>query len=292
MANLVAIVGRPNVGKSTLFNRLTQSRHAIVSDTAGTTRDRQYGKCAWNGQEFSVVDTGGWVVNSDDIFEDAIRRQVLVATEEADLVLFLVDVETGVPAGDEEVALTLRRAKLPVVLVANKVDNSSEYYTAAEFYKLGLGEPICISAATGGGTGDLLDIILSRLPAEAKETVEDDIPRFAVVGRPNAGKSIIINANLKYIDANRKELRKSYPTFKKFREKFQVPQALVDSIMAQGEKQNIKPKDDAERQTTQDNIRRIIKALVARDLWDMSEYFCIIYEDDEVVKKAVELLQQ
>lgn len=194
MANLVAIVGRPNVGKSTLFNRLTQSCHAIVSDTAGTTRDRQYGKCAWNGQEFSVVDTGGWVVNSDDIFEDAIRRQVLVATEEADLVLFLVDVETGLTDWDEDVALILRRAKLPVVLVANKVDNSSEYYTAAEFYKLGLGEPICISAATGGGTGDLLDIILSRLPAEAKETVEDDIPRFAVVGRPNAGKSSIINA--------------------------------------------------------------------------------------------------
>ena len=194
MANLVAIVGRPNVGKSTLFNRLTQSRHAIVSDTAGTTRDRQYGECAWNGQEFSVVATGGWVVNSDDIFEDAIRRQVLVATEEADLVLFLVDVETGLTDWDEDVALILRRAKLPVVLVANKVDNSSEYYTAAEFYKLGLGEPICISAATGGGTGDLLDIILSRLPAEAKETVEDDIPRFAVVGRPNAGKSSIINA--------------------------------------------------------------------------------------------------
>ena len=194
MANLVAIVGRPNVGKSTLFNRLTQSRHAIVSDTAGTTRDRQYGKCSWNGQEFSVVDTGGWVVNSDDIFEDAIRRQVLVATEEADLVLFLVDVETGLTDWDEDVALILRRAKLPVVLVANKVDNSAEYYVAAEFYKLGLGEPICISAATGGGTGDLLDEILSRLPAENKETVEDDIPRFVVVGRPNAGKSSIINA--------------------------------------------------------------------------------------------------
>ena len=194
MANLVAIVGRPNVGKSTLFNRLTQSRHAIVSDTAGTTRDRQYGKCSWNGQEFSVVDTGGWVVNSDDIFEDAIRRQVLVATEEADLVLFLVDVETGLTDWDEDVALILRRAKLPVVLVANKVDNSAEYYVAAEFYKLGLGEPICISAATGGGTGDLLDELLSRLPAENKETVEDDIPRFAVVGRPNAGKSSIINA--------------------------------------------------------------------------------------------------
>ena len=194
MANLVAIVGRPNVGKSTLFNRLTQSRHAIVSDTAGTTRDRQYGKCSWNGKEFSVVDTGGWVVNSDDVFEDAIRKQVLVATEEADLVLFLVDVETGLTDWDEDVALILRRATLPVILVANKVDNSSEYYEAAEFYKLGLGEPFCISAATGGGTGDLLDTILDRLPAENKEDVEDDIPRFAVVGRPNAGKSSIINA--------------------------------------------------------------------------------------------------
>lgn len=194
MSNLVAIVGRPNVGKSTLFNRLTQSRRAIVSDTAGTTRDRQYGKCSWNSKEFSIVDTGGWVVNSDDIFEDAIRRQVLVATEEADLVLFLVDVSTGVTDWDEDVAMILRRAKLPVILVANKVDNSSEYYEAAEFYKLGLGEPQCISAATGGGTGDLLDLIIDRLPQENPESVEEEIPRFAVVGRPNAGKSSIINA--------------------------------------------------------------------------------------------------
>ena len=194
MANLVAIVGRPNVGKSTLFNRLTQSRRAIVSDTAGTTRDRQYGKCSWNGKEFSVVDTGGWVVNSDDVFEDAIRRQVLVATEEADLVLFLVDVTTGVTDWDEDVATILRRTKLPVILVANKVDNSADYYQAAEFYRLGLGDPQCVSAATGGGTGDLLDLIIGKLPQETPETIEDDIPRFAVVGRPNAGKSSIINA--------------------------------------------------------------------------------------------------
>ena len=194
MSNLVAIVGRPNVGKSTLFNRLTQSRRAIVSDTAGTTRDRQYGKCSWNSKEFSIVDKGGWVVNSDDIFEDAIRRQVLVATEEADLVLFLVDVSTGVTDWDEDVAMILRRAKLPVILVANKVDNNSEYYEAAEFYKLGLGEPQCISAATGGGTGDLLDLIIDKLPQENPESVEEEIPRFAVVGRPNAGKSSIINA--------------------------------------------------------------------------------------------------
>lgn len=194
MANLVAIVGRPNVGKSTLFNRLTQSRRAIVSDTAGTTRDRQYGKCSWNGREFSVVDTGGWVVNSDDIFEDAIRRQVMVATEEADLVLFLVDNETGVTDWDMDVAQILRRAKLPVILVANKVDNSANYYQSAEFYKLGLGDPQCISAATGGGTGDLLDLLLEKMPDNPEETIEDDIPRFAVVGRPNAGKSSIINA--------------------------------------------------------------------------------------------------
>ncbi len=196
MANLVAIVGRPNVGKSTLFNRLTQSRRAIVSDVAGTTRDRQYGKCSWDGREFSVVDTGGWVVKSDDIFEDAIRKQVLVASDEADLVLFLVDVETGVTDWDEDVAQILRRAKLPVVLVANKVDNSGLAYTAAEFYKLGLGDPVCISAATGGGTGDLLDLVISKLPADNKELIDDELPRFAVVGRPNAGKSSIVNAFL------------------------------------------------------------------------------------------------
>lgn len=194
MANLVAIVGRPNVGKSTLFNRLTQSRKAIVSDTAGTTRDRQYGKCTWNGREFSVVDTGGWVVKSDDIFEDAIRKQVIVATEEADLVLFVVDVKNGLTDWDADVAKILRQTKLPIILVANKVDNSSEYYTAAEFYRLGLGEPQCISAATGGGTGDLLDLLLDKLPADTPEELEEDIPRFAVVGRPNAGKSSIINA--------------------------------------------------------------------------------------------------
>jgi len=194
MANLVAIVGRPNVGKSTLFNRLTQSRRAIVSDTAGTTRARQYGKCQWNGREFSVVDTGGWVVKSDDIFEDAIRRQVLVATEEADLVLFVVDNETGVTDWDEDVAQILRRTKLPVILVANKVDNSGEYYLSADFYRLGLGDPVCISAQTGSGTGDLLDLILKRMPDAPDEGIDDEIPRFAVVGRPNAGKSSLINA--------------------------------------------------------------------------------------------------
>lgn len=194
MANLVAIVGRPNVGKSTLFNRLTKTRSAIVSDTAGTTRDRQYGKCDWNGREFSVVDTGGWVVNSDDIFEDAIRKQVLVATEEADLVLFLVDVTTGLTDLDEDVADILRRTRRPVILVANKTDNNNQIYDAAEFYSLGLGDPQCISSATGSGTGDLLDLVLSKLPDDKSEMLEDGIPRFAVVGRPNAGKSSLINA--------------------------------------------------------------------------------------------------
>ncbi len=194
MGNLVAIVGRPNVGKSTLFNRLTKTRHAIVSDVAGTTRDRQYGKCEWAGKEFSVVDTGGWVVNSDDIFEDAIRRQVIVATEEADLVLFLVDVKNGLTDWDEDVAQILRRTKLPVILVANKADNNDAEYYAAEFYKLGLGEPQTISAATGAGTGDLLDLILEKLPTKDKDELDELIPRFAVVGRPNAGKSSIINA--------------------------------------------------------------------------------------------------
>lgn len=194
MANLVAIVGRPNVGKSTLFNRLTKSRRAIVSDTAGTTRDRQYGKCEWNGQEFSVVDTGGWVVKSDDIFEEEIRKQVIIATEEADLVLFLVDVTTGLTDWDEDVATILRRTKLPVIVVVNKVDNNDLLYSAAEFYKLGLGDPQCISSATGSGTGDLLDLMLTKFKNEGGELLEDGIPRFAVVGRPNAGKSSIINA--------------------------------------------------------------------------------------------------
>ncbi len=194
MANLVAIVGRPNVGKSTLFNRLTKTRSAIVSDTAGTTRDRQYGKCDWAGREFSVVDTGGWVVNSDDIFEDAIRRQVLVATEEADLVLFLVDVNTGVTDLDEDVAQILRRTKVPVVLVVNKADNNEQIYEAPVFYSLGLGDPFPISASTGSGTGDLLDAVVEQLKPGDNENVEDGIPRFAVVGRPNAGKSSIINA--------------------------------------------------------------------------------------------------
>ena len=194
MSNLVAIVGRPNVGKSTLFNRLTGTRQAIVSDEAGTTRDRQYGKVEWGTREFSLVDTGGWVVNSDDIFEEEIRKQVVLATEEADLILFVVDVQNGITDLDTQVAQILRRAKTPVILCAYKTDQNEDRYGAPEFYALGLGEPYCVSAATGSGTGDLLDLILAELPTKNQEEGEENIPRFSVVGRPNAGKSSLINA--------------------------------------------------------------------------------------------------
>lgn len=194
MGNLVAIVGRPNVGKSTLFNRLTETRRAIVSDEAGTTRDRQYGKVLWNGRTFSVVDTGGWVVNSDDIFEEEIHKQVMVATQEADVVLFMVDVKNGITDLDDEVANILRRAKLPIILVANKADNSADVFSSAEFYRLGLSEPMAVSAATGSGTGELLDAIIEKLPKDSKAEDDESIPHFAVVGRPNVGKSSLINA--------------------------------------------------------------------------------------------------
>ena len=200
MANLVAIVGRPNVGKSTLFNRLTKTRHAIVSDEAGTTRDRQYGKCEWGNKEFSVVDTGGWVVNSDDVFEEEIRRQVRIAIEECDVLLFMVDVRVGVTDLDLQVADILRRSKLPVFVVANKVDSNEHRYGAAEFYSLGLGDPYCISSLTGSGTGDLLDAVVGSFTKEMQEAMEEDIPRIAVVGRPNAGKSSLINS---FLDDNR-----------------------------------------------------------------------------------------
>ena len=194
MRNLVAIVGRPNVGKSTLFNRLTKTRQAIVNDEAGTTRDRQYGKSEWLGKEFSVVDTGGWVVNSDDVFEEEIRKQVLIAVEEADVLMFLVDVQNGVTDLDMEVATILRRSKKPVVLVSNKTDNTELHFQSAEFYSLGLGDPYNISAMTGTGTGELLDKVVSLFSKQVDEFVEDEIPKFAIVGRPNAGKSSIVNA--------------------------------------------------------------------------------------------------
>ncbi len=194
---LVAIVGRPNVGKSTLFNRLVGMRQAIVDETAGVTRDRHYGKCEWCGREFSVVDTGGYTSNSDDVFEEAIRSQVLIAIEEADVVLFLVEAGTGITDYDAEIADVLRRSKKPVVLCVNKVDSGDKMYDVYQFYSLGLGEVESISAATGSGTGDLLDKILKVLPAE--DTVEEertDIPRITIVGRPNVGKSSLTNALL------------------------------------------------------------------------------------------------
>ena len=196
MSRLIAIVGRPNVGKSTLFNRLTQTRSAIVDDTAGTTRDRQYGKVDWCGQEFSIVDTGGWVVNSDDIFEEEINKQVQIAIEEADVILFVVDSTTGVTDLDDHVASILRRSKKPVILVANKEDVGNARYNIPEFYSLGLGDPFEVSSANGTGTGDLLDEIVKDMPErdDHDDETEADVPKFAIVGRPNAGKSSLINA--------------------------------------------------------------------------------------------------
>lgn len=194
MGNLVAIVGRPNVGKSTLFNRLTQSRQAIVDEVSGTTRDRQYGKVEWGGQEFSLVDTGGWVVNSDDIFEEEINKQVTIAIEEADVILFVLDVQNGLTDLDMNVANILRRSQKPIVLVSNKADNFIIHSDSAEFYSLGLGDPINISAINGSGTGDLLDIIFSKFSKKEEEEVLEEIPRIAIVGRPNAGKSSLLNA--------------------------------------------------------------------------------------------------
>ena len=184
----------PKVGKYTIINRLTKTRQAIVNEEAGTTRDRQYGKSEWLGKEFSVVDTGGWVVNSDDIFEEEIRKQVLMAVDEADVILFVVDVMNGVTDLDMQVAAILRRTQKPVLLIANKTDNGELQYNAPEFYKLGLGDPYCISAMTGSGTGDMMDLIVGTFKKEADEILDEDIPRFAVVGRPNAGKSSIVNA--------------------------------------------------------------------------------------------------
>ncbi len=195
MNNIVAIVGRPNVGKSTLFNRLIQRRDAIVDSVSGVTRDRNYGKSEWNGKEFSVIDTGGYIKGSDDIFESEIRKQVELAIDECDAIIFMVDVEEGITPMDDEVAKLLRKVTKPVLLAVNKVDNSKRVSDALEFYNLGLGEYFTIGAMNGSGTGELLDKLVEVLP-EMPEAVEDEnpLPRFAVVGRPNAGKSSIINA--------------------------------------------------------------------------------------------------
>ena len=194
MGNIVAIVGRPNVGKSTLFNRLTKSRQAIVNEEAGTTRDRQYGKVDWIGKEFSIVDTGGWVVNSEDVFEEEINKQVQVAIEEADVILFMVDILNGITDLDMEVTRILRRSKKPLIVVANKADNFELHPQAAEFYSLGLGDPFCVSAVNGSCTGDLLDKVVELLPEDKPDDWDEELPRIAVVGRPNAGKSSLINS--------------------------------------------------------------------------------------------------
>jgi GTP-binding protein len=193
VGNIVAIVGRPNVGKSTLFNRLTETRNAIVDAIEGVTRDRQYGKVIWNGIEFSVIDTGGYVGNSEDIFEEEIRKQVILAIEEADAILFLVDVLSGITDYDEAIVQLLRKVNKPVFLVVNKVDTSERQYDAQEFYKLGIGEVYCISSVNGSGTGDLLDCLVLSFKKQSEEMVED-IPKFAIVGRPNVGKSSLLNA--------------------------------------------------------------------------------------------------
>lgn len=193
MGSIVAIVGRPNVGKSTFFNRLIQRREAIVDAVSGVTRDRHYGKSDWNGKEFSLIDTGGYVVGSDDIFEAEIDKQVQLAIEEADAIIFMVDVETGVTGMDEDVAKLLRKVNKPVFLAVNKVDNAKRAEDAVEFYSLGLGDYYTIASINGSGTGDLLDDLVAALP-EKEDVEEDDLPRFAVVGRPNAGKSSFINA--------------------------------------------------------------------------------------------------
>ncbi len=193
MGNIVAVVGRPNVGKSTFFNRLIKRREAIVDAVSGVTRDRHYGKTDWNGREFSLIDTGGYVVGSDDVFEEEIDKQVELAIDEADAIIFMVDVETGVTGMDEDVANLLRKVDKPVFLVINKVDNNKRAEDAVEFYSLGLGDYYTIASINGSGTGDLLDAVVEALP-EKEEEEEEQLPRFAVVGRPNAGKSSFINA--------------------------------------------------------------------------------------------------
>lgn len=194
MANIVAIVGRPNVGKSTLYNRLTESRKAIVDDFSGVTRDRHYGQSEWIGKKFTVIDTGGFVQGSDDVFEAAIRDQVLIAIDEASVILFIVDVSTGITDLDDQIAKVLRRSKKPVYVVANKVDSAKQVHDSAEFYALGLGDIYNISSMTGSGTGELLDDVVSHFQEEEEE--ESTLPKFTIVGRPNVGKSSLTNALL------------------------------------------------------------------------------------------------
>jgi GTP-binding protein len=196
MANIVAIVGRPNVGKSTLFNRLVERRQAIMNNEPGVTRDRHYGYAEWIGKHFTVIDTGGYVEGSEDVFEEAIRRQVKLAVDEASVVLFMVDAQQGLTGLDEEFGKVVRQSKKPVYVVANKADTADSTYHEGEFYKLGLGEVHSVSSATGSGTGDLLDEVVSHFPDEGVENPEEGIPRIAILGRPNVGKSSFLNTLL------------------------------------------------------------------------------------------------
>ncbi len=258
MGNLVAIVGRPNVGKSTLFNRLTGTRSAIVDETAGVTRDRQYGKVFWNGKEFSIIDTGGYSANSDDVFEGEIRKQVKLAIDEAAVIIFVVDVLTGTTDYDDMVADMLRRCRKPVVVVANKVDTGDKLADMHEFYSFGLGEIYPISSASGSGTGDLLDRLLELLPADVTSDIDDSLPKFTVVGRPNAGKSSIINA---FIGEDRNIVtdvagttRDSiFTRYNKFGKDFY----LVDTA---GLRKRNKEKDDVEFYSTMRSVRAIESA--------------------------------
>ncbi|MBA4408187.1 MAG: ribosome biogenesis GTPase Der [Bacteroidota bacterium] len=255
MSNIIAIVGRPNVGKSTLFNRLTESRKAIVDESSGVTRDRQYGKGVWNGIDFSVIDTGGYAVIAEDVFEGEIRKQVMLAIEESDVILFVVDVENGVTDMDEEVATVLRRSTKKVFIVVNKVDNNSRIIDSHEFYSLGLGELYCISSMTGSGTGELLDAIVKEFPKDAPEQTEDNIPHFAIIGRPNVGKSSFINA-LTGVEGNivtdiAGTTRDSIHTrYNKFGHDFY----LVDTA---GLRKRTKVKEDVEFYSTMRSIRAI-----------------------------------
>lgn len=255
MSNIIAIVGRPNVGKSTLFNRLTESRKAIVDESAGVTRDRQYGKGIWNGIDFSVIDTGGYAVNSEDIFEGEIRKQVMLAIEESDVILFVVDVENGITDMDEEVAAVLRRSSKKVFVAVNKVDNNKRILDAHEFYSLGLGEIYCISSMTGSGTGELLDAIVQEFPEKVEEEMEGNVPHFAIIGRPNVGKSSFINA-LTGVDGNivteiagttRDSIHTRY-------NKFGYDFYLVDTA---GLRKRTKVKEDVEFYSTMRSIRAI-----------------------------------
>lgn len=254
--SLVAIVGRPNVGKSTLFNRLVGMRQAIVDETAGVTRDRHYGKCEWCGHEFSVVDTGGYTSNTDDIFEDEIRKQVEIAVEEADLVLFMTDADTGITDYDDEIAAMLRKSRKPVVVAANKVDTGRDLSDSYQFYSLGLGEVWPIAAATGSGTGDLLDDIVSKLPEEKPaEDGHENLPRIAIVGRPNVGKSSLTNALLgndrNIVTPIAGTTRDSIETYyNKFGHQFM----LIDTA---GMRKKAKVKEDLEFYSTLRSIRAI-----------------------------------